>query len=258
MRPGTSRSRTLCFAACVILLAATSGSASAEVTVPPAGDGAAGGEAQRGWSMWTMGPAGTWTPTSWASLSQPTNERSIVGLRYAVAAPNAPRVPRVLPTFDDVCGGVVAEKGTSQLALVVDPGRTVDAPEGADPGQVTYTCAGIPAGATPAAAVSKALAIRVDGESVCAVGDYPRPEGCSETVPAVSPEAAAADAPLGPDELPGPPEYAEAAAGPDVPSASGPTSQDRTPVGRMVVAGSLVVGLAAAIVGFVFFRKTSA
>lgn len=258
MRLGPSRSRTLCFAACVAVLAATSGSASAQVPVPPAGDGSVAGEAQRGWSMWSMGPAGTWTPASWASLSQPTGERAIVGLRYAVAAPNAPRVPRVLPTFDDVCGGVATEEGTSQLALVVDPGRSVDAPEGADPGQVTYTCAAIPAGTTPAASVSQALGVRVDGETVCSIGDYPRPEGCTEPVPAVSPEAAAADAPLGPDELPGPPEFAEAAAGPDVPAASGPAGPDRTPIGRMVVAGSLVAGLAAAIVGFVFFRKTSA
>lgn len=164
---------------------------------------------QRQWAVWVSEDR-TWKQLPDTVSKSTVKDASIIGLRYSVHRENQPRTPRIMPTFDDVCGAVEKQENQAQIAIVVDFGRQSDAPAGESPSNVTYTCASAPTDRPLHEVLTSSISAKVDNDKICNIDLYPS-TGCGEALPGVPAEAALADAPLQPAELPAPPQAVSAA-----------------------------------------------
>src|SRR3954468_21308809 len=86
------------------------------------------------WAFAQKGPAET-TPA----------DGSVEGWRFAVADESSTRTPRVVPTFESLCGSTDKQSGNKLVGLVVDFGRPADGPGGASaPPAPIGQCASVP------------------------------------------------------------------------------------------------------------------
>lgn len=106
----------------------------------------------------------------------------VEGWRYAVSGLTTSRPPRAKPTFEEVCSKVRPVDGQKRVAVVVDPGTTEDAPQGATAGELTATCVVAPTEATGMQVLQTAAEVRTDDSGmVCGIGGYPA-TGCADPV----------------------------------------------------------------------------
>ena len=129
-----------------------------------------------------------------------------------------------------MCGATAAVSGMKRVAVILDPGTEVDAPQGATPPAPSAACAVVPVSATATQVVAAASSERLDKGLLCAIGGYPA-TGCADVV-ASPPPVPASEAPVA---LP--------TAAPAAPAESSSSS----PVG-LVVALVLLAALAAGVV----------
>ncbi|WP_109473019.1 SCO2322 family protein [Ornithinimicrobium cavernae] len=122
---------------------------------------------------------------------------TVQGLRFAVSSGEDVRSPRDVLAFDDVCADVPAEDGSKRVALVIDPGRDVDAPEGATPPGPGAQCVAADPDATMLDLVRQAVGdVRTDeADMLCGLARFPA-TGCSDEVAEPSPEQLAPDEPI--------------------------------------------------------------
>lgn len=221
--------------------------------------GPAKADLYRYWSVW-QAPDGAWTFVETAPDSLIPTNGEVIGWRYAVGGVDAStmRPPRTLPAFADVCGSSTPAAGEKNVAVVIDPGTSVDAPDGETPPTPLVTCASVPESASAVQTLQAVADTRVEGGLVCAVLGYPT-TGCGDTV------AGATDVPVDTaDDLKESfattaPAAASPAATPDAAGAgTSATAEDTTsnPTGLFLL-GGLAALLAAAAVGFVKFRQNS-
>jgi hypothetical protein len=139
------------------------------------------------WAFSAKGPAET-TPA----------EGAVEGWRWAIddGTGAAPRTPRAVVTFDQVCSQVAAEPGKKRVAVVVDYGRAADGNPATTPPDPTADCAVVPTAATGAEVLASVGAVRNDAAGlVCGIGDYPA-TGCGGEVATLTDEQKAADTPV--------------------------------------------------------------
>lgn len=182
---------------------------------------------------------------------------TVEGWRFAVADEQSTRFPRAVLTFDQICGGKPpAQPGTKRVGLVVDFGRAADAPDAAaTPPEPKALCAEVTADATSTQVLKAAGDLRVEGGLVCAVDGYPATD-CGGAVKEVSPEAAAADAPVtiaAPASTPSSATTATDAATANAASPSAPAEDggSGTSTAAYVIAGLVLL----AILAFVIMRS---
>ncbi|USQ81639.1 SCO2322 family protein [Ornithinimicrobium faecis] len=122
------------------------------------------------------------------------DDGTVQALRFAVSSGEDVRTPRAVLEFDDVCADVAAEDGSKRVALVIDPGRDVDAPDGEAPLTPGAQCVVGEPGATTLEMVQSAVSdVRTDGANmICGLAGFPS-AGCSEEVADPTPEQLAAD-----------------------------------------------------------------
>lgn len=123
---------------------------------------------------------------------------SVDGWRFAVAADDDTRVPRAVPTFDDVCGDApAAGDGEKRVAVVVDFGRDVDAPEGETPPEPTAACVTAAADTSSQQLVTLLTEdVRTDTSGlICGLAGFPA-QGCGDPVDEPTEEQLAPDEPV--------------------------------------------------------------
>ncbi|WP_114905779.1 SCO2322 family protein [Ornithinimicrobium murale] len=125
------------------------------------------------------------------------DDGTVQGLRFAVSSGDEIRAPRDVLEFDEVCADVPAEDGSKRIALVIDPGRDVDAPEGQTPPAPGAQCVLAEPDATTLDLVRQVVPdVRTDENTmVCGLAGFPE-SGCSEEIAEPSPEQLAADEPI--------------------------------------------------------------
>lgn len=138
------------------------------------------------WSLATEG-MGTTVP----------EDGSVHGLRYAVSSGEDVRAPRDTLTFEEVCADVEAEDGSKRVALVIDTGRNVDAPDGETPPGAGAQCVMADEDATTLDVVDLAVEdVRTDEDGMlCGLAGFPA-TGCSQEVAEPTPEQLAQDEPI--------------------------------------------------------------
>lgn len=130
---------------------------------------------------------------------------AVEGWRFAVAADDDTRFPRAAPAFEEVCGDAPeAADGEKRVAVVVDFGRDVDAPEGETPPEPTAACVIAPEASTGQQLVTLLVEdVRTDSSGlICGLGGFPA-DGCGDPVADPTEEQLAADEPV--DIAVGPP-----------------------------------------------------
>lgn len=220
--------------------------------------GPAKADLYRYWSVW-QAPDGSWTFVETAPDSLIPTDGEVIGWRYAVGGVDAStmRAPRTLPAFADVCGTQSPAAGEKNVAVVIDPGTTADAPDGETPPTALVSCATVPEAASAVQTLQAVADTRVEGGLVCAVLGYPT-TGCGDTVAGATEvpvdtaddlqETFATTAPqsaASPLATPAPAGTGEAAATEN--TASNPSG--------LLLLGGLAALLAAAAVAFVKFRQ---
>lgn len=120
---------------------------------------------------------------------------SVEGWRFAVSGADSTRFPRATATFEQICAATPAKDGQKRVGVIVDFGRTADAPDGATPPEPLALCAAIPSDGNSVDALQAVGGVRSDKGLICAVKGYPA-TGCGGEVSEVSPEAAAKDTPV--------------------------------------------------------------
>jgi hypothetical protein len=165
---------------------------------------------------------------------------SVEGWRWAITdEDNAqPRPPRVLPTFEQVCGAVGAQTSFKRVAVVVDYGRVVDGDGTSTPPDPVAECAVVPSAVTAAEVLAAVASVRAgDAGLVCGINGYPA-TGCGGPVGSLSDEQRAADT-----------EVALSAAVTDEPSSTGSTTPGAAPFSPDQTAGPVVAPSPAATSG---------
>lgn len=122
------------------------------------------------------------------------DDGTVQGLRFAVSSGEDVRPPRDVLEFDEVCAEVPAEDGSKRVALVLDPGRDVDSPDGETPLAPGAQCIVADPGATTLEIVQQAVPeVRTDDvDMICGLAGFP-PDGCSEEIADPTPEQLAPD-----------------------------------------------------------------
>lgn len=124
---------------------------------------------------------------------------AVEGWRFAVAADDDTRFPRATPSFDDVCAAAPeAGEGEKRVAVVVDFGRDVDAPEGETPPEPTAACVTAPEASTGQQLVTLLVEdVRTDPSSglICGLGGFPS-AGCGDPVEEPTEDQLAPDEPI--------------------------------------------------------------
>ncbi|MGW7051358.1 SCO2322 family protein [Streptomyces sp. NPDC054887] len=138
----------------------------------------------RYWSFWEN-DGGEWTyATQGPAMARPA-DGDVIGFRFSVSedSRDSARPRRAAGSFDAVCEGTPARKGTKRIAVVIDPGTAADAPAGERPPAQRTACARTGTDATAADALaSVAKPLRYDSSALlCAISGYPR-TGCGEQV----------------------------------------------------------------------------
>ncbi|WP_299035061.1 SCO2322 family protein [uncultured Pseudokineococcus sp.] len=228
-----------------LLLPAASGAPAAAVAAATT-TATAAPEAVAYWGSF-LAEDGAWSFAPVGPSARTAEDGSVEGWRFATAAAGArPRPPRGLASFEDLCGEVPAADGRVRVGVVLDYGRPVDAPPGAqgEPPAPRGACAQVPEGSSGEVVLDEVATLRAEAGVLCAVDGYPA-EVCQPEVPL--PDAArAADQPV--EIAVGAP--APASAGPvqDAPAAEAGEDLLAGPVGlvgALVVALALAAGLAA-------------
>lgn len=212
----------------------------------------------RYWSVW-QAPDGAWTFVETAPDSLIPSNGEVIGWRYAVGGVDAStmRPPRTLPAFADVCGANAPAAGEKNVAVVIDPGTAVDAPDGETPPTPLVTCASVPEAASAVQTLQAVADTRLEGGLVCAVLGYPT-TGCGDTVAGATEvpvdtaddlkENFATTAPQSADS----PAQSPDAAGTGVTAGTEDTTSNPT---GLFLLGGLAALLAAIAVAFVKFRQ---
>lgn len=219
--------------------------------------GPAKADLYRYWSVW-QSPAGSWTFVEAAPDSLVPANGEVMGWRYAVGGVDAStmRPPRALPSFAEVCGGEQAPGGEKQVAVVIDPGTTADAPAGETPATPLVTCATVPESATAVQTLQAVADTRVEGGLVCAVLGYPT-AGCGDTVAGATEVPADTAEDLAETFATAAPAAGDSPAG-SVAAVADPaqvTQDTASNPNGLLLLGGLAALLAAAAVGFVKFRQ---
>lgn len=182
--------------------------------------------------------------TSW--LFAPTGpddvvpaDGSIEGWRYAVAAMDAPRMPRATPSFDDLCASTAPAADHKRIGVVIDYGRPADTENGAAPPAARGACALVPTAATGADVLQAVADVRREKALVCGIDGHPR-AGCFEEVAVPSAPARAPDDPVTLAVAAGP---AASTGNATDPTTSDPAAGDAPP-GRGGFGATLTVGAA--------------
>ena len=221
----------------VVLLPAAPG-ALAALAIPPVVAATPAPEAVAYWGSF-LAEDGGWAFAPVGPSARTAEDGAVEGWRFATVAAGArPRPPRGLPGFEELCGQVPAVDGEVRVGVVLDFGRPVDAPPGADgePPAPRGACAQVPEGSSGEVVLDDVATLRAEAGVLCAVDGYPAAV-CQPAVPL--PDAArAADEPV--DVPVGAPVPPAAVDGGDV--AASPSSLLAGPVG---LAGALAVALAA-------------
>lgn len=158
--------------------------------------GPASAEAYRYWGYYHLAD-GAWEFASTGNDGFTPEDGTVEGYRFAVSGPTDSRLPRVVPTFDDLCGDTPAEDGQKRVGVLVDFGRDADAVDGATPPEPTAACAVVDPAATGDTVLAEVAGLRIEGGLVCAVDGYPE-AGCGDAVADadVTEEMAAVDEPI--------------------------------------------------------------
>lgn len=136
------------------------------------------------WEFYTTGPA----------QSKPA-DGSVEGWRFGVGTEAVTRLPRAVPTFDEICGDTDAVSGKKRVAVVIDYGRVADSEDAATPPEPVGRCAVVDAAATGQEVISKVAALDINSDGiVCSIDGYPAK--CGGAVKTVSAEAKAPDTPV--------------------------------------------------------------
>jgi hypothetical protein len=138
---------------------------------------------------------GTWTFVQRGPAQTDPADGSIEGWRWAIAEESGtpPRTPRVVPSFEQLCGTDAAPAGTKRVGVVVDYGRGADGDGTTTPPEPVGTCAVVPTAATGADVLAAVASVRTgDAGLVCGVNDYPA-SGCGGAVTSLTDEQQAAD-----------------------------------------------------------------
>jgi hypothetical protein len=139
--------------------------------------------------------AGTWTFVQRGPAQTDPADGSIEGWRWAVTEESGtpPRTPRVVPSFEQLCGTDAAPSGSKRVGVVVDYGRAVDGDGTTEPPEPVGACAVVPTAATGADVLAAVASVRTgDAGLVCGVNDYPA-SGCGGAVTSLTDEQQAAD-----------------------------------------------------------------
>lgn len=148
----------------------------------------------RYWGYWQLSGS-TWGFAPKGPDQITPADGSVEGWRYAVGDETSTRMPRVTPTFQQVCANTPAETGKKRVGLVVDFGRDVDGAAGVTPPALLVKCAVVATTATGADVLATAGALRLDKALVCGIAGYPA-TGCADPVATMTDAQKAADTPL--------------------------------------------------------------
>lgn len=208
--------------------------------VAPAG--AAQAAAYRYWGYYQLAGT-TWSfATKGADQVNPA-DGSVEGWRFAIGTEGSTRLPRVTPTFEDICGDTKTEAGKKRVGVVIDYGRKADTEGGTtEPPAPVAECASVATAATGAEVLAAVATVRAQGAMVCAVDNHPA-TGCGGEVKEVSAEAQAADTPV------------TLAAPKTDDAASGPAKSEDSGTSAGTYAGIAVVLVAAAALALVALRR---
>src|SRR4051812_7808275 len=138
---------------------------------------------------------GTWTFVQRGPAWTEPADGSIEGWRWAITEESGtpPRTPRVVPSFEQLCGTDAAPAGTKRVGVVVDYGRAADGDGTTTPPEPVGACAVVPTAATGADVLAAVASVRTgDAGLVCGVNDYPA-SGCGGAVTSLTDEQQAAD-----------------------------------------------------------------
>ena len=137
---------------------------------------------------------GTWAFAQKGPDQTVPKDGSVEGWRFAVADQSSTRMPRVTPTFDQLCSGTTKASGHKLVGLVVDFGRPADSSDGATPPAPRGDCVSVPQDATGSAVLAAAgLTLRVDKGLMCGINGWPA-SGCGDPVAEVPAAAKSPDA----------------------------------------------------------------
>lgn len=146
------------------------------------------------WSYWQV-TAGKWTYYTVGSDQSTPADGSVEGWRWGIDDGTGSRAPRMMPTFEQLCGTTAAQPGMKRVGLVVDFGRDADGDGTTPPPAAIATCVVAPPAATGTALLAKAGGVRTDQGLTCAIGGYPA-SGCSVQLASLTDAQKAADTPL--------------------------------------------------------------
>ncbi|WP_426560980.1 SCO2322 family protein [Angustibacter sp. McL0619] len=151
-------------------------------------------DAYRYWGYYQL-KDGAWTFAQKGPAETTPADGSVEGWRFAVADESSTRTPRVVPTFDSLCGTTDKTDGNKLVGLVVDFGRPADGPDGTSaPPAPIGQCVSVPTAATGSDVMAAAgLTLRLDKSLTCAINGWPA-TGCGDPVKPVPAAAASPDA----------------------------------------------------------------
>lgn len=164
------------------------------IAVPP--PAAAQAQGSRSWHHSAL-VDGAWQVVTDSPDTSTPGDGTVEGWRLAVTEDDEPRYPREALTFAEVCGEVEPTPDRKRVAVVLDYGRPVDAPDGEQPPDSLARCAALDPDASSLDALRTVVPeVRTDdaGGVVCGVDGYPE-SGCDEPVREVGEEAREADEP---------------------------------------------------------------
>lgn len=197
--------------------------------------GAAQAASSRFWGYYQLSGT-TWQFATTGPDQVVPADGSVEGWRYAVAAMDAPRFPRVVPTFEQLCGSTpTPADGSKRVGVVVDYGRVADTADGSTPPEPRGACAVVPTNASGTDVLTSVAQVRLDKGLVCGLDGQPA-KGCFEEVASPAPPAAAPDRSV---TLP-------PAAAP-TPAATAPAAEERTGFGMSMTIGAALVTLLAVV-----------
>lgn len=140
-------------------------------------------DAYRYWTYW-WGTDGGWEFAQTGPADRQLEQGSIEGWLFQSSAEDIPTVdPAENPSFDLLCGEPgQPTAGEIQVAVVIDYGVALDAPDGETPPEgPVVECLSLPAGSTGQDALAAAAEIRVENGATCGINGYPA-TGCFELV----------------------------------------------------------------------------
>ena len=180
----------------------------------------------RYWSYWHA-DAGSpqWRYAVEGSGTRIPGDGSVEGWRFGIAADSETSQPGLDPDFAAVCAGVEASDGHKRVAVVIDSGSLVEAPEGEAPGSIRTACVVAAASATGLQVLQQVTTVRMDAGFVCGIDGYPARE-CAPLVELPDSSAQPSNRPAGATTV----AIAETSRGETSQEESGPAIDSGTPL----------------------------